>query len=164
MKFVITYKIIYIFLLLIDISILAFDGFDNHLLFGGQDKGTLYIVFYAVCRVGYLVWNSYNLVQLYLRKLRTGVYLSENLFSVCRILMDLLALIPMTMAVALLVSPIVISFWGPLFYCVKLIGFNEIFGVTFGYIGLLVVCVGLIATEIFYMRKLDELARGKGKI
>jgi len=164
MKFVITYKFIYVLLLLVDLLILAFDGFGNHLSFQGQNKDILYVIFYAVFRVGYLAWNSYNLVQLYRRKLRVVVYLSENLFSACRIFMDLLALVPMTIVVTFFISPVALSFWGPLFYGINLIGFNKILGLTYGYMGLLVICLGLIAMEVFYMKRLDALARGKEKV
>lgn len=164
MKFVITYKAIYVLLLLADLLILAFDGFGNHLSFKNQDKSILYVALYAVCRAGYLAWNSYNLVQLYRRKLRVVVYLSENLFSAGRIFMDLLALIPMTIVVIFFVSPVALSFWGPLFYGINLIGFTKILGLTYGYIVLFVICLGLIAMEVFYMKRLDALAKGREKI
>ena len=118
-------------LLLADYAILASYGFENHLLFQGQDKDTLYIVYFAAFRAGYLIWNIYNMIQLYRRKIRVEVYLSENLFAVCRIFMNLLVLIPMTMAFALLVSPIVISFWAPIFSFIKILGINEILGLTY---------------------------------
>ena len=118
---------------------------------------------FIACKASYLIWNSYNLVQLGRRRVGLGVYLSENVFSLCRILIDLMMLIPGILWMIYFDIPFLISIWPVFVYLFGSLPTINSLNETVGFVIIFLICVGLIAMEIFYMRRLDALARGKEK-